>query len=81
MLADNTSNALEAMVGKLMSIYEGPYKITKILFKVTYELAYIASKKIRGLFHTNLLRPYFQHGNTNNQAAVKRTTTDTAGKS
>ena len=77
-VADNKSNALEAMVGKLMSIYEGPYRITKIIFEVTYELAYLTSKKIRGVFHTNLLRPYFQHGNTTNNCTVKGTEEATA---
>ena len=57
--ADSKSNALEAMVGKLTSMYEGPYRISKILFEVTYELVFLTKNQVRGVFHTNLLRPYF----------------------
>ena len=80
--ADNKSNALDAIVGKFLAIYEGPYTIQHIIHKVTYEVIYPLSKKIRGIFHTNLLRPYFQDGTTKTKEAECRpeATEGTAGK-
>ena len=78
--ADNKSKALDAMVGKLLAIYEGPYTIQQIIHKVTYELVYPLTKKLRGIFHTNLLRPYFQNGDTKEDGKENRQSKKERGK-
>ena len=78
--ADNKSNALDAIVGKFLAIYEGPYTVQHIIHKVTYEVIYPLSKKIRGIFHTNLLRPYFQNGDIKEDRKENRQSKKERGK-
>lgn len=58
-LACNVSEALYKVVGKFLSLYDGPYIICDVFNDCTYKLKYPNSNLIRGMFHSTALRPYY----------------------
>ncbi|CAB0029046.1 unnamed protein product, partial [Trichogramma brassicae] len=46
-------------VAKLLSLYEGPYVVTRIFPEATYELGNPRTQKSRGRYHISNIRPYF----------------------
>jgi hypothetical protein len=55
---DAYSSAEKGEIKKFHLLYEGPFKIFKIIHSDTFLLGFIDSKKIRGIFNRNLLKRF-----------------------
>lgn len=58
--SNKQSNAADATTKKFFLLYEGPYCIGKILHKDTFVLVNPLNGSERGIFNTQLIKPYYE---------------------
>lgn len=56
--ANNLSSAIKAETKKLLLLFEGPFRIKKVIRDHTYLLEFIKFQKERGIFHASHLKRY-----------------------
>ena len=59
------SSAEEKKIAKMFDLYTGYFIITKIVDEYTYILIDPNTGEERGMFHADVLKPYYQEGNLN----------------
>ena len=58
----NVSDSYAKLIAKFMSLYEGPYILSKKISSSTYTLINPVNYVERGNFHSSLFRPYYDNG-------------------